>query len=88
MTRALAIELAPRGITVNLVIPGLVLTEMTQGLSEKALEVMRRQIPLGRFAEPEEIAEVVDWVSRSRYMTGAIVPVEGGLMSSFGITGQ
>ena len=87
MTRALAIELAPRDITVNLVIPGLVLTEMTAGLSESALQSMRRQIPLGRFADPAEIAEVVCWVSRSRYMTGAIVPVEGGLLSSFGVLG-
>ena len=87
MTRALAIEWAPKGITANLVIPGLVLTEMTQGLTETALESMRRQIPMGRFAQPEEIADVVYWVSRSRYMTGAVVPVEGGLLSSFGVLG-
>ncbi|MEO1080673.1 MAG: SDR family oxidoreductase [Pseudomonadota bacterium] len=87
MTRALAIEWAPKGITANLVIPGLVLTEMTQGLSDTALESMRKQIPMGRFAEPSEIADVVYWVSRSRYMTGAVVPVEGGLLSSFGVLG-
>ncbi len=87
MTRALAIEWAPKGITANLVIPGLVLTEMTQGLTETALESMRRQIPMGRFAEPHEIADVVYWVSRSRYMTGAVIPCEGGLMSSFGVMG-
>lgn len=87
MTKALAIELAPKGITVNLVIPGLVLTEMTQALTETALESMRKQIPVGRFAEPSEIAHVVYWVSTSRYMTGAVIPVEGGLMSSFGIVG-
>ncbi len=87
MTRALAIEWAPKGVTANLVIPGLVLTEMTQGLSDTALESMRKQIPMGRFAEPEEIADVVYWVSRSRYMTGAVVPVEGGLLSSFGVLG-
>ncbi len=87
MTRALAIEWAAKGITANLVIPGLVLTEMTQGLSESALESMRGQIPMGRFAQPEEIADVVYWVSRSRYMTGAVIPVEGGLMSSFGVMG-
>ncbi|EED36350.1 3-oxoacyl-(acyl-carrier-protein) reductase [Luminiphilus syltensis NOR5-1B] len=85
MTRALAIELAPKGITVNLVIPGLVLTEMTAGVSESALENMRQQIPMGRFAQPEEVAEVVHWVAQSRYMTGAIIPVEGGLMSTFGV---
>ncbi len=87
LTRALAIEFASRGIAVNLVIPGLVLTEMTQALSEKALESMRRKIPMGRFGEPDEIAEVVEWVARSRYMTGAFVPADGGLLSSFGVAG-
>lgn len=85
LTRALAIELAPKGIRVNLVIPGLVLTEMTSGLSEKALAAMCKTIPLGRYGETEEIAEVIEWVSRSRYMTGAFVPVDGGLLSSFGV---
>ena len=87
LTRALAIELAAKGITVNLVIPGLVLTEMTSGLSEKALETMRETIPMGRYGEPAEIAEVVHWVGQARYMTGALVPVDGGLLSSFGVPG-
>lgn len=87
LTRALSIELAKRSITVNLVIPGLVLTEMTGALSEKVLESMRAKIPMGRYGEPDEIAEVVEWVARSRYMTGAFVPADGGLMSSFGIAG-
>jgi 3-oxoacyl-[acyl-carrier protein] reductase len=87
LTRALAIEYAPRGICVNLVIPGLVLTEMTGALSGKALDSMRQMIPMGRYGEPDEIAEVVRDVSRSRYMTGAFIPVDGGLLSSFGIPG-
>jgi 3-oxoacyl-[acyl-carrier protein] reductase len=87
LTRALAIELAAKGIRVNLVIPGLVLTEMTGGLSEKALESMRQTIPMARYGEAGEIAEVIEWVARSRYMTGAFVPVDGGLMSSFGMPG-
>ena len=87
LTRALAVELAAKNIRVNLVIPGLVLTEMTGGLSESALESMRRTIPMARYGEAEEIAEVVDWVARSRYMTGAFIPVDGGLMSSFGVPG-
>ena len=87
LTRTLAIELAPRGITVNLVIPGLVLTEMTAGVSEKALENMRRTIPMGRYGEADDIAEVIEWVARSAYMTGAYVPADGGLLSSFGVTG-
>ncbi len=85
LTKALAIELAPKGITANLVIPGLVLTEMTAELSETALEKMTQQIPMRRFAGDHEIAEVVYWVAQSRYMTGACVPVDGGLLSSFGV---
>ncbi len=85
LTRALAIELAAKGICVNLVIPGLVLTEMTSELSEKALEAMRKTVPMGRYGDPDEIAEVIEFVGRSRYMTGAFVPVDGGLMSSFGV---
>lgn len=87
LTRALSIELAGRGVTVNMVIPGLVLTEMTGALSEKALASMRNMIPMGRYGEPEEIAEVIAWVAASRYMTGAFVPADGGLLSSFGIAG-
>ena len=85
LTQALAIELAPKAITANLVIPGLVLTEMTSELSEAALNKMTDQIPLRRFAEDHEVAEVVCWVAQSRYMTGAVVPVDGGLLSSFGV---
>jgi 3-oxoacyl-[acyl-carrier protein] reductase len=85
LTKALAIELAPKAITANLVIPGLVLTEMTSELSEAALDKMTQQIPLRRFAEDREVAEVVCWVAQSRYMTGAEVPVDGGLLSSFGV---
>lgn len=87
LTRSLAIEYASRGICVNLVIPGLVLTEMTSALSEKALDAMRRIIPLSRYGEAEEIAEMILAVSRSRYTTGAFIPVDGGLMSSFGVPG-
>ena len=87
LTRALAIEYAARDIRVNLVIPGLVLTEMTGGLSEKALEGMRKTIPLGRYGRAEEVAEVAFWVANSTYMTGAFIPADGGLMSSFGVPG-
>lgn len=85
LTRALSIEYAPRSVRVNLVIPGLVLTEMTGALSEKALESMRDIIPMARFGEPEEIADAIWMVSSASYMTGAFVPVDGGLMSSFGV---
>ncbi|GIS24330.1 MAG: hypothetical protein CM15mP125_0170 [Gammaproteobacteria bacterium] len=54
-------------------------------LSEAALDKMTQQIPLRRFAEDREVAEVVCWVAQSGYMTGAVVPVDGGLLSSFGV---
>ena len=85
MTNALAIEMAKQGITVNLVIPGLVLTDMTSGLSDSAMDNMKAKIPVGRLGEDHEVADVVFWVSTSRYMTGATVPVDGGLMCSFGV---
>src|SRR5210317_492116 len=84
MTKALSIELARKGITVNLVVPGLVLTEMTSGLTEAAMETMRQQIPIGRLGQEQEIASVAYWVAQSRYMTGATIPVDGGLLCSFG----
>ncbi len=64
----------------NLVIPGLVLTEMTGALSEKALESMRAKIPMGRYGEPDEIATVVLFLASgaSDYMTGEIIVVDGG----------
>lgn len=88
LTRALAIEFAPRNIRVNLVIPGLVLTEMTGQVSPAALESMRGTIPLGRYGEAAEIGQVICWVGSSPYMTGAFVPVDGGLLSSFGVPGS
>lgn len=84
MTKALAIELGRKGITANLVVPGLVQTEMTAGLSERALQSMKDKIPVARFGQEQEIASVVYWVSQSRYMTGATIPVDGGLLASFG----
>ncbi|MDD9889217.1 MAG: SDR family NAD(P)-dependent oxidoreductase [Gammaproteobacteria bacterium] len=87
LTRALAIEFASRDIRVNLVIPGLVLTDMTSGLSEKAMDSMRAMIPLGRLGTAMEIADVVHSVASATYMTGAFIPVDGGLMSTFGLPG-
>lgn len=88
MTKALSIELARKGITVNLVVPGLVLTEMTSGLTDAAMETMKQQIPIGRLGQESEIAAVAYWVAQSRYMTGATIPVDGGLLCSFGVIGQ
>lgn len=84
LTQVLAVELAPRGIRVNLVIPGFVDTDMTASLSARARKRIVDTIPAGRTGTPEEIAEVVLAVAGAGYMTGATVPVDGGLMASFG----
>lgn len=84
LTLALAMELAPRGIRVNLVLPGFTETEMTEGLSERARASIIGRIPLGRPARAGEVAEVVLSVASSTYMTGSIVAVDGGLMAALG----
>lgn len=79
LTRVLAAELARRDIRVNLVIPGFVITEMTDAISYKAKDRIAEKIPLSRLGQPDEIADVIVWVARSTYMTGAVIPVDGGL---------
>jgi NAD(P)-dependent dehydrogenase (short-subunit alcohol dehydrogenase family) len=80
LTRVLAVEYARRKVRVNLVVPGLVLTEMTAGLSDAATKRLVERIPLGRVGTAEEIAEVIHWVAGSTYMTGAVIPTDGGLL--------
>jgi NAD(P)-dependent dehydrogenase (short-subunit alcohol dehydrogenase family) len=84
LTKVLGVELARQGITVNLVVPGFTDTEMTEGVDDTAKERIIRGIPLRRTAAPVEIAQVVHWVAASTYMTGAVIPVDGGLMAGFG----
>jgi NAD(P)-dependent dehydrogenase (short-subunit alcohol dehydrogenase family) len=84
LTKVLGVELARQGITVNLVVPGFTDTEMTEGVDEVAKERIIRGIPLRRTAAPVEIARVVHWVAATPYMTGAVIPIDGGLMAGFG----
>lgn len=82
LNTVLAMELARRQIRVNLVVPGFVSTEMTAGIPDAARARVIDKIPLGREGTVEEIAEVVYWVSQSRYMTGSVIATDGGLMCS------
>ncbi|GLZ06648.1 beta-ketoacyl-ACP reductase [Actinomadura sp. NBRC 104412] len=79
--RSLARELASRNITVNVVAPGFVDTEMTRVLTEDQQAAIRKQIPLGRVARPEEVAKAVRFLASedAAYITGAVIPVDGGL---------
>lgn len=81
-TKVLAAELAPYNITVNAYAPGIFETEMTKEMIKDRGDKQLRQIPLGRFGETEEIANLVAFLASSQadYITGAIIPVTGGML--------
>jgi acetoacetyl-CoA reductase len=79
-TRALALENAKKGVTVNAIAPGYIDTEMVQAVPEKVLQGIIEQIPVGRLGRGEEIADVVSWLAgeRAGYVTGATLTINGG----------
>jgi 3-oxoacyl-[acyl-carrier protein] reductase len=81
LARSLARELGSRSITVNVVAPGPVETDMTAALGEKRLAELTAAVPLARMASPDEVAGVVSFLASAdaAYITGAVIPVDGGL---------
>lgn len=81
MARAIAREVGSRQITVNVVAPGLVATDMTDALGEDRVALMTTQVPLGRIGSVEDVAGVVGFLASpaAAYVTGAVLPVDGGL---------
>lgn len=82
-TKALAKELAPSGVTVNAVAPGAVDTMMLNNLDQEEKQMLEEEIPLGRFAQPEEIASLVYFLGlpESSYITGQIISPNGGWLT-------
>lgn len=81
LTKAVARELASRGITVNAIAPGFIETEMTEVLSDAVKEASVAQIPLGRFGKPEDIAKTAAFLASDNagYITGQVIQVDGGM---------
>lgn len=78
--KALAKELAPSGITVNAVAPGVINTRMNHHLSQKERQALTESIPIGRWGHPDEVAQAVQFFAhvQSAYMTGQVLYVDGG----------
>src|SRR5699024_6323128 len=82
LTKSVAKELASRNITANAIAPGFVKTEMTDVLSDEVKETAMKQIPLARFAEPEDIANAAVFLASdmASYITGQVLLVDGGMV--------
>jgi 2-deoxy-D-gluconate 3-dehydrogenase len=83
LTKALSNELAGQGVRVNAVAPGFIETDMTSDIEDWKRRQIDARIPMGRWGTPEDVAGTVAWLlsDGARYVTGAIVPVDGGYLA-------
>lgn len=80
LTKALAKELAPSDILVNAIAPGVIDTAMLDDLDDEARDLLKEEIPLGRFGQPREVAELAVYLARQTYITGQVISINGGLL--------
>ena len=78
LTKALAKELGPSGIRVNSVAPGVILTDMCAGVEPAILEEMAQDSPIGRNGTPEDVAQAMVYLANAEFVTGQVLPVNGG----------
>lgn len=85
LARSLAREIASRSITVNVIVPGAIDTDMLNVLGQEKVNLMINQIPMQRAAAPEEIAAAIEFLAseQASYITGVVLPVDGGLAMGF-----
>lgn len=82
MTKSFSKEIATKGVTVNAVAPGFIITDMTKEISENAANAINAQIPMQRRGEPSDIANAVSFLAKeeSSYITGQVINVDGGML--------
>ena len=78
LTRALAQELGPSGIRVNCIAPGVILTDMCAGLDQETLDGLAEDTPVGRNGRPEDVAKAMEYLTEATFVTGQVLPVNGG----------
>ena len=78
LTKALAQELGPRGVRVNCVAPGVILTDMCAGIDPEILENMAGENPIGRNGKPEDVAQAIAYLADAQFVTGQVLAVNGG----------
>ncbi len=80
LSRALALEFAPRKVRVNSIAPGMIMTDMLRGVNQDELQALASTIPLGKIGDPNDIAQALEFILKSNYVTGQTISPNGGFV--------